>query len=195
MRMFHFKSRRRNPFKGRSRRHHGGGRKRFRHNPSRHRRFRRNPGVNFKAIMAPSNFMQIGSVAVGFVAGAKVGGMIYNKLFEGTGALAKVRRFAGLVTFVLGGAVSALIKNDLARKAGMGIAVAGVYDLIAQNAPGAGLKPVNGDTVDIAGGNRVDLVGDGAYAQDDDMDGDTINVSGDMTDLVGDDAEADRIYA
>lgn len=189
MRMFHFKSRRRNPFKGRSRRHHGGGRKRFRH-----RRFRRNPGVNFKAIMAPSNFMQIGSVAVGFVAGAKVGGMIYNKLFEGTGALAKVRRFAGLVTFVLGGAVSALIKNDLARKAGMGIAVAGVYDLIAQNAPGAGLKPVNGDTVDIAG-NRVDLVGDGAYDQNDDLDGDTINVSGDMTDLVGDDAEADRIYA
>lgn len=189
MRLFNFRSSRRR-FRSNPRRRRGRSRG-FRRNPSHGRRYRRNPSVNFKRIMAPSNFVQIGSVTVGFVAGAKVGGMIYNRMFSGTGALAKVRRFAGLVTFALGGAISALVKNDLARKAGLGVAVAGVYDLIAQNAPQAGLKPVNGDTIDV---NGVDLVGDDRV-YDEGMDGETISVSGDMTDLVGDDAEADRIYA
>jgi hypothetical protein len=177
MRLIHFKSRkrhRRNP----SRRHRGHA-----------RRYRRNPAA-LKQILNPTNFMQIGSVTVGFVAGAKVGGMIYNKFF-GTGPGAKVRRFAGLVTFALGTFAAGKVRNDNLKKAAAGLAAAGIYDLIAQNIPQAGLKPVNGETISVRG---VDLVGNDP-AEDDDMEGETISVSGDMTELVGDEMDGDRIYA
>lgn len=180
MRLVHFKK---------SRRHKSPSRSKSRSSAKSPRRYRRNPSAaGLKQILSPSNFMQIGSVTVGFVGGAKVGGMIYNKLFSGTGALAKFRRFAGLATFALGTFAAGKVKNDLAKKAAAGIAAAGIYDLIAQNVPQAGLKPVNGDSIDM---NGVDLVGDGessVYAGG----GDTVDVSGDMTELVG--SSDDSIY-
>jgi hypothetical protein len=175
MRLVHFKSR-----------------KRHRKNPRRRsasRRYRRNP-ANLKAILNPTNFMQIGSVTVGFVAGAKVGGMIYNKFF-GTGPGAKLRRAAGLVTFAIGTFLAGKSKNDMMKKASVGLAAAGIYDLIAQNLPAAGLKPVNGETIDVSG---LDLVGNDPL-DDAGMEGETIDVSGDMTELVGDEMDGDRIYA
>lgn len=154
------------------------------------RRFRRNPsmGGQLRQVFAPSQFAQIGSVTVGFIAGAKGGGMIYDNVFKGA-ALSKVRRFAGLVTFGLGVFAASKIKNDLARKAAAGFSAAGIYDLVAQNLPAAGLKPVSGDTIDMTG--NVDLVGEGG--SDSVYAGDTIDVSGNMTELVGDD-DGDRIY-
>lgn len=168
--------------------------KKYSRNPrrsrGRSRRFRRNPAIGgqLRRVFAPSQFAQIGSVTVGFVAGAKGGGMLYDKVFSGA-ALSKVRRFAGLVTFGLGVFAASKVKNDLARKAAAGFSAAGIYDLIAQNLPAAGLKPVSGENIDMNG--NIDLVGEGEtdrmYA------GDTIDVSGSMTELVGDDGE-DRIY-
>lgn len=162
-----------------------------RRNPARRkshgRKYRHNPGgAALKKVLSPSNFLQIGAVTVGFVVGAKGGGMIYDKAFA-TGALSGVRRFAGFVTFALGAFAASATKNPLAQKAAAGVSAAGVYDLIAQNLPSAGLKPVSGDTISMRG---VDLVGDDnrVYA------GDTIDVSGDMTELVGDD-EMDSVYA
>lgn len=158
------------------------------HRSSKRRSYRRNPsrsggsrGASLKSVLSPSNFIQVTSVAVGFVGGAKLGGMIYDKVVP-----ASMRKFAGLVTFALGAFASAKMKNDMAKKAAVGLSVAGIYDLIAQNLPSAGLKPVSGDTIDM---NGIDLVGDdGVYAG-----GDTIDVSGNMTELVGDD-DGDRIY-
>lgn len=175
MRLIHFKPSRRH--KRNPHRRHG----------ARRRSYRRNP-VALRKLFAPSAFVQIGSITVGFVGGAKVGGMIYNKLFSGTGMLSKARRFAGLVTFGLGAWGASVLKGDMAKKAMAGVSAAGIYDLIAQNVPQAGLKPVNGDTIDMTG---VDLVGedDRVYAGG----GETIDVSGDMTELVG--ADEDRIYA
>lgn len=149
------------------------------------RRYRRNPGgAMLKSALSPSNFIQIASVTVGFVGGAKLGGMIYDKAFS-TGALAKLRRFAGLVTFALGAIGASKVKNPMVQKAMAGVSAAGVYDLIAQNLPAAGLKPVSGENIDMSG---VDLVGDGenssVYA------GESIDVSGDMTELVGDESES-----
>ena len=76
----------------------------------------------------------------------------------------------------------------MVKKAAAGMSAAGVYDLIAQNFSAAGLKPVSGDTIDM---NGIDLVGDtdSVYA------GDTIDVSGDMTELVGDEEANDGVYA
>jgi hypothetical protein len=186
MRLVHFRP---------SKRH---SKKRHKRNPrhrshSKRRSYRRNPsrsgssrGMALRNVLSPSNFLQIGSVTLGFVAGAKVGGMIYDKAFA-TGALSGFRRFAGLVTFALGAFAASKTKNGLAQKAAAGMSAAGVYDLIAQNLPSAGLKPVSGDTIDM---NGIDLVGDdsGVYAG-----GDSIDVSGNMTELVGDD-DSDRIY-
>lgn len=172
MRLVHFKPRRRH--------------KVSRRRKTSRRRYRRNP-VALKKLFAPSAFVQVGSVTVGFIGGAKVGGVIYDKLFGGSGALSKFRRFAGLVTFGLGAYGATKLKGAVAQKAMAGVSAAGIYDLIAQNVPQVGLKPVSGDTIDMSG---VDLVGTGddrVYA------GDTIDVSGDMTELVG--AENDSVYA
>lgn len=186
MRLVHFRPSKRHAVK---RRH----KSRVRRTSSKRRSYRRNPsrsggsrGMALGKILSPSNFMQIGAVTVGFVAGAKVGGMIYDKAFA-TGALSGFRRFAGLVTFALGAFAASKTKNGLAQKAAAGMSAAGVYDLIAQNLPSAGLKPVSGDTIDM---NGIDLVGDNdsVYAG-----GDSIDVSGNMTELVGDD-DSDRIY-
>jgi len=150
------------------------------------RRYRRNPsrgGGALRTVLSPSNFMQITAVTVGFIGGAKVGGMIYDKAVP-----ASMRRFAGLVTFALGAFAASKVKNDMVKKAAAGMSAAGVYDLIAQNFSAAGLKPVSGDTIDM---NGIDLVGDNdrVYA------GDTIDVSGDMTELVGDEEANDGVYA
>jgi len=187
MRLVHFRpskrhsARRRSKSRGRARR------------PSKRRSYRRNPsraggkGLALRSVLSPSNFAQIAAVTVGFVGGAKVGGIIYDKAFS-SGALSGFRRFAGFVTFALGAFAASKTKNGLAQKAAAGMSAAGVYDLIAQNLPSAGLKPVSGDTIDM---NGIDLVGEGndsVYAG-----GDTIDVSGNMTELVGDD-DSDRIY-
>ncbi len=186
MRLVHFRpSKRHSARRGKSRK--------GRSNPRRssRRKYRRNPSGgarrSLKTILSPSNFMQIASVTVGFVGGAKIGGMIYDKVFS-TGALSTFRRFAGFATFALGAFAASKTKNGLAQKAAAGMSAAGVYDLIAQNLPSAGLKPVSGDTISMHG--NVELVGDDdrSYA------GDSIDVSGDMTELVGDDG-GDRIYA
>lgn len=187
MRLVHFRPSKRHSIRRRSR-----SKSRSRR-VSKRRSYRRNPamavrrsGFGLKSVLSPSNFMQIASVTVGFVAGAKVGGMIYDKAFA-TGPMAAFRKFAGLVTFALGAFAASKTKNALAQKAAAGMSAAGVYDLIAQNLPSAGLKPVSGDTIDM---NGIDLVGDdtNVYAG-----GDTIDVSGNMTELVGDD-DSDRIY-
>lgn len=134
--------------------------------------------------MSPSNFIQIAAVTLGFIGGAKGGAIMYDKLFSGSSALAKVRRFAGLATFAIATFAATKIKNPTLKVATSGVAAAGIYDLIAQNFAAAGLKPVSGDVIDLEG---VDLVGEGdVYA------GDSVDVSGDMTELVGDDS--DRIY-
>lgn len=182
MRLVHFRP---------SKRHAPRRSKAHRKNPSRksRRSYRRNPSPTLKAMLSPSNFLQIGAVTVGFVGGAKIGGMIYDKAFS-TGALSGFRRFAGLVTFAIGVFGASKTKNALGQKAAAGMSAAGIYDLIAQNLPSAGLKPVSGDTISMRG--NVDLVGDDdmrTYA------GDTIDVSGDMTELVGDDADHDGVYA
>jgi len=150
------------------------------------RRYRRNPsrgGGALRTVLSPSNFMQITAVTVGFIGGAKAGGMIYDKAVP-----ASMRRFAGLVTFALGAFAASKVKNDMVKKAAAGMSAAGVYDLIAQNFSAAGLKPVSGDTIDMQG---IDLVGDNdrVYA------GDSIDVSGDMTELVGDEEANDGVYA
>lgn len=185
MRLVHFRPSKRHSARRRSK-------GRARRSPSRRRSYRRNPsrgggrGLALRSVLSPSNFMQIAAVTVGFVGGAKVGGIIYDKAFA-TGALSGFRRFAGLVTFALGAFAASKTKNGLAQKAAAGMSAAGVYDLIAQNLPSAGLKPVSGDTIDM---NGIDLVGDSdsIYAG-----GDSIDVSGNMTELVGDD-DSDRIY-
>lgn len=186
MRLVHFRPSKRH---SKSRRH----KSRARRSHSKRRSYRRNPsrsggkGMALRNVLSPSNFAQIAAVTIGFVGGAKVGGMIYDKAFT-SGALSGFRRFAGFVTFALGAFAASKTKNGLAQKAAAGMSAAGVYDLIAQNLPSAGLKPVSGDTIDM---NGIDLVGEGSdsvYAG-----GDTIDVSGNMTELVGDD-DSDRIY-
>lgn len=179
MRLVHFRPSKRHTkrSKGRnSRRGKSRGRRGYRRNPS--------GGGALRSVLSPSNFMQITAVTVGFIGGAKAGGMLYDKVVP-----ASMRRFAGLVTFALGAFAASKVKNDMVKKAAAGMSAAGVYDLIAQNFSAAGLKPVSGDTIDM---NGIDLVGDDSrvYA------GDTIDVSGDMTELVGDDeGENSSVYA
>lgn len=180
MRLVHFRPSKRHSRRGKSRRH--ASRRRS------HRRYRRNPsrgGGALRTVLSPSNFIQITAVTVGFIGGAKVGGMIYDKVVPSS-----MRRFAGLATFALGAFAASKVKNDMVKKAAAGMSAAGVYDLIAQNFSAAGLKPVSGDTIDM---NGIDLVGDDGrvYA------GDTIDVSGDMTELVGDDEDGSNtgVYA
>lgn len=157
------------------------------------KRYRRNPsraamGKSLKSIFSPPVFMQAAYVTIGFGAGAKIGGMIYDKMFSGS--LSKLRRFAGLVTFGLGAFAASKVRQPALKTGASGVSAAGIYDLFAQNLPAAGLKPISGATIDMSG---VDLVGDDdrVYAG---YGGDTIDVSGDMTELVGEDSE-DRIYA
>ncbi len=187
MRLVHFR-----PSKRHSPRRRSKSRSRARR-PSRRRSYRRNPsrsggkGLALRGMLSPSNFAQIAAVTVGLVGGAKVGGIIYDKVFT-NGGMSSFRKFAGLATFALGVFAASKTRNALAQKAAVGVSAAGVYDLIAQNLPSAGLKPVSGDTIDM---NGIDLVGEGGdsvYAG-----GDTIDVSGNMTELVGDD-DSDRIY-
>lgn len=182
MRLVHFRPSKRHSKRSTSRRAKA-------RRPSKRRSYRRNPsrsmsrgGGALRSVLSPSNFIQITAVTVGFIGGAKVGAMIYDKVVP-----ASLRKFAGLVTFALGAFGASKLKNDMAKKAMAGMSASGIYDLISQNLPSAGLKPVSGDTIDM---NGIDLVGDdGVYAG-----GDTIDVSGNMTELVGDD-ESDRIYA
>jgi len=179
MRLVHFRpSKRHSRRKGKARHSKRRSSRRYRRNPSR-------GGSALRTVLSPSNFMQITAVTVGFIGGAKAGGMIYDKVVP-----ASMRRFAGLVTFALGAFAASKVKNDMVKKAAAGMSAAGVYDLIAQNFSAAGLKPVSGDTIDM---NGIDLVGDDSrvYA------GDTIDVSGDMTELVGDDEEGGNtgVYA
>ena len=74
MRLVHFR-----PSKRHSRR-----RGKARHSKRRSsRRYRRNPsrgGSALRTVLSPSNFMQITAVTVGFIGGAKAGGMIYDKV-------------------------------------------------------------------------------------------------------------------
>ncbi len=183
MRLVHFRpSKRHSKRRSKARRHtkRRVSRRGYRRNPSRSSR----GGSALRTVLSPSNFMQITAVTVGFIGGAKAGGMIYDKAVP-----ASMRRFAGLITFALGAFAASKVKNDMVKKAAAGMSAAGVYDLIAQNFSAAGLKPVSGDTIDM---NGIDLVGesDRVYA------GDTIDVSGDMTELVGDDEEANTgVYA
>lgn len=162
--------------------------KRHKSNPHKHRRHhkrhRRNPSPKLKAILQPHNFLSIAAVAGGLVGGAKLQNMVFAMpMFP-----ASVRRFGGLLTFVAGTVITLGAKKDVVKKLGMGVSAAGIYDVFAQNIPQLALKPL-GTSFDLSGkdylvGGNVQLVG-----------GTTIDMAGgDMTELVGEDAD-DRIYA
>jgi hypothetical protein len=146
---------------------------------SRSRRYRRNPAA-LKAIMSKDNAMNIGGVAVGFLVGAKTAKTIYGFV------PANFRKFGGLLGFALGTVAAGFVKNPIAKKVAAGFAASGIYDLVAQNvktAQGPFVAPL-GDTISM--GDDDALVGDDVDPR---MDGDTINMSGDMTELVGDDGD------
>jgi hypothetical protein len=77
-------------------------------------------------------------IGVGFVGGNKVLGMVGDKLASLHPSAPKAR---GLLLVALGGIVQYKVKNPMAKKAGIGLIVSGVYDLVAQNL---------GDTIGIA---------------------------------------------
>lgn len=177
MRLVKFKHRR---HKAKSRRHG------FMHNPRkshgkrRHaKRYRHNP-ASLKQIMKPQNFIDIALVTAGLVGGAKVQKMIFDTELFTTGSLKSVRSFAGLLSFIAGTAVTLSVRNNAVKKLGVGIAAAGIYDLVASNVSMLGLKPLAGDTITMGKDYLV---------------GDTISVAGDMTELVGDEEQHDSVYA
>jgi hypothetical protein len=156
---------------------------RHRKNPHRsHGRYRRNPAA-LKAIMRPANALPIVAVTGGFIGGAKLGAMVYDKL------PAQGRRFYGILGFGLGSFLAIAMKKDIIKKLGVGVAVSGVHDLIAHNVPAL----LKGETINMSG-RGVDLVGDDPAQSDEGMEGDVIDVDGDMTELVGD-TGGDSIYA
>jgi len=139
--------------------------------------YRRNP-LALRAVLNKDNAVNITGVAVGFVAGAKGGKVIYGYL------PANFRKFGGLLGFAIGTLAAGFVKNAFAKKAAAGFAASGIYDLIAQNVAAAKLAPL-GDTISM--GDDDSLVGDDVDPR---MDGDTISMSGDMTELVGDDGDS-----
>jgi hypothetical protein len=169
MRLIHFKAKRRsNPKRRHHARKHRRSSRRHRHNP-----------VNLKQLLSPSVFMSSLGVVGGFIVGNKVSKMSAKFV------PASMQRFSGALIFLLGAFAASKAKGDLAKKVASGVAASGVYSLIAANIP----TLVSGDTISMNG--AVELVGsDSVYA------GDTISVSGDMTELVGDSDGDDesRVY-
>jgi len=178
MRLIHFKAKR----------HH----KKARHNPKhrshKRRHYRRNP-VSLKKILSPSVAISALALAGGFIAGNKIGGMVFAKL------PASMRRFAGLLSLIGGGFLASKAKNQHAKSAIAGLTASGAYDLLAMNVPQLKIAALSGETIDVSG--NVQLVGDSqsVYAGDSQSvyAGETIDVSGDMTELVGDDGD-DSVY-
>lgn len=152
--------------------------------------YRKNPAA-LSVITNKQNAVAITGVTVGLVVGIKGGSMLYGKL------PASFRRFAGILGFAAGSIIAAKVKNDLVKKAGVGIAVSGIYDLVSQNVKAANLMPIagidlsySGETINDRYHGNVQLVGD-----DNDVAGDTISMRGDMVDLVGEDVDGESIYA
>ena len=142
-------------------------------------RYRRNPAA-LKAVLSKDNAMNIGGVAVGFIAGAKGGKTIYGFL------PANFRKYGGLLGFAIGTIAAGFVKNAFAKKAAAGFAASGIYDLIAQNVKIQGkdfIAPL-GETITM--GDDDALVGDDVDPR---MDGESVDMSGDMTELVGDDGD------
>lgn len=175
----------------------------YRVNPRRHamrhmtlfrshrRRYRHNPAA-LRAVMSKDNLFSVVGITGGFIAGVKGGKFIYSKV------PAAMRRFAGLITFALGTIIAVKVRNNLLKKAGVGVAASGVYDLLSQNIPALGLMPIAGIDLSMPhtpryAGEDYDIKGDTQLIGNE-QDGDTIDVSGETV-LVGDEQDGDGVYA
>ena len=164
MRLIKFRSHRKHRKSNPKRHHRRNGRRHRRHNPS------------LKALLSPSSLMSSVAVAGGFIIGNKVSKMAIGYL------PVSIQKFGGALIFVLGAFAASKAKGDLAKKAAAGVAASGIYNLVANMMPSL----VSGETISM---NGVELVGnDSMYA------GETISVSGDMTELVGDGDDDSRVY-
>jgi len=157
--------------------------------PFRTKKYHRNPSA-LKAILSKDNIMSTVGIAGGFIAGVKGGKFIYTKVPSA------FRKFAGLITFGLGTVIALKVRNNILKKAGMGVAVSGLYDLITQNIPQLGLMPIAGIDLDMPHtpnfvGATFDLEGETQL-----VGGETFNVAGETV-LVGGEEEMDGegVYA
>ena len=126
--------------------------------------FRRNPAAvsvaTLKGAFSQANLMNVGGIAGGFILGVKATQFIVKPEF-----MKNMRKFAGAVHVLAGFILGAVGKKPIMRSLGMGVAAAGVYDLITQNVPQLKLSPISGvdldsnEDSDMSGADVVDFEG------------------------------------
>jgi hypothetical protein len=106
------------------------------------------------------NLIDVAAVAGGFIGGVKATKLITTPQFLATGM---GRKFAGLVHVAIGFVLSGMARQPALKKAGMGFAAAGVYDILTQNfAAQLRLMPMSGVDLEMGTdiGPGMEVVGD-----------------------------------
>jgi hypothetical protein len=111
----------------------------------------------------------------GFVIGNKLVGKIGELIANIPGLDDKSEKVRGLVLIALGGIVQFKVKNAMVKKAGAGLMVAGVYDLVANNFGDAiGIAPLSDDLILSGTDINAEMLGvdvqDQSFIQGDDLD-------------------------
>jgi hypothetical protein len=179
-----------NPMKGKSMAKKRKSRKKYKRNPvaligKRRRSYKRNPAV-LKQAFSAQNIKTIGAIGIGFVGGIKA-----HKYINDIDALAKYRKFTGVIPFILGTVIAVKGKKKLVKDAGTGLSLAGLYDLVTQNIPQLNLQTVEGVDIDDESyydGTAVDLDGTVVDLEGEDYDDDLVMGEDDL-ELVGEDGE------
>lgn len=91
--------------------------------------------------------MNVGGTAAGLVLGIKATKFIVQPEF-----MQKIRKFAGAVHIAAGFVIATMVRQPLAKSAGLGFAAAGAYDLLSQNfGAQLGLSPMSGVDLEDVG--------------------------------------------
>jgi hypothetical protein len=90
-----------------------------------------------KKAFSMNNLMDLAGLAGGFIVGGMLGKQIKEPL-AGLGGM-DLSKFSGAVNILVGAFMAAMIKQGIGKKAGLGLAASGVYDLLAENVPALNL--------------------------------------------------------